>query len=250
MRGEEEGVRSGGEAGPFSGQAPETRRWHSRVLKFSLFAAGCAGLVAEFVLSTLASYLLGNSTVQWTLTISLMLFSMGLGSRLSRHLQGDLLDRFIGIELILSLLCASCALACYALAAFLPHQTDLLIYSFCLAIGLLIGLEIPLVTRINQAYESLRVNISSVMESDYYGALVGGVIFAFLAFPWLGLTYTPVALGGVNLLVALVLYGRFRPLLHHPRILGLGLALGGGLLLGLGLFAQPILLFGEQSRYR
>lgn len=238
------------EGGPLEGQAPGIGRGHSRALKLSLFAAGCAGLVAEFVLSTLASYLLGNSVVQWTLTISLMLFSMGLGSRLSRHFEGDLLDRFIAIELLLSLLCASCAMACYALAAFIPNQTDLLIYSFCLAIGLMIGLEIPLATRINQSYECLRVNISSVMENDYYGALAGGIAFAFFAFPRLGLTYTPVALGGINLLVALLLYWRFRPLLHRPRSLGMVLSLGSVLLLSLGLFAQPILLFGEQSRYR
>ncbi|MDP6777808.1 MAG: spermidine synthase, partial [Candidatus Latescibacteria bacterium] len=57
----------------------DVRDRRNALLKACLFATGCAGIVAEFVLSTLASYLLGNTTLQWTLVMSLMLFSMGLG---------------------------------------------------------------------------------------------------------------------------------------------------------------------------
>ena len=71
---------------------------HSRLLKACLFATGCSGIVAEFTLSTLASYILGNTTLQWTLIMSLMLFTMGVGSRISRYLTEHLLDTFITIE--------------------------------------------------------------------------------------------------------------------------------------------------------
>ncbi|MDA0711484.1 MAG: hypothetical protein O3B73_14895 [bacterium] len=74
----------------------------SNLLKICMFATGCSGIVAEFTLSTLASYLLGNTTLQWTLTMSVMLFAMGLGSRWSRLLPDRLLDRFIAIEFWLS----------------------------------------------------------------------------------------------------------------------------------------------------
>ena len=76
------------------------------------------------------------------------------------------------------------------------------IYPLGIAIGLLIGMEIPLITRVNAGYEELRVNISSVLEKDYYGALIGGLFFAFVALPYFGLTYTPIALGAVNFGVA------------------------------------------------
>ena len=70
------------------------------------FATGCAGIVAEFVLSTLATYLVGNAVFQWTMVMSLMLFAMGVGSRLSKFSQKRLLDTFILVEFGLSLLCA------------------------------------------------------------------------------------------------------------------------------------------------
>ena len=54
------------------------------------------------------------------------------------------------------------------------------IYGFAIAIGLLIGMEIPLVTRINENNEELRTNIAGVMENDYYGSLIGGLFFVFV----------------------------------------------------------------------
>ena len=41
------------------------------ILKACIFATGLAGIVAEYVMCTLASYLLGNAVLQWTITVSL-----------------------------------------------------------------------------------------------------------------------------------------------------------------------------------
>ena len=221
----------------------------NHLLKLCLFATGCAGIVAEFVLCTLASYFLGNATLQWTLLMSLMLFAMGLGSRLSRSFSTNLLDTFTLLEFSLSVLCASAAVASYVASPFF-NNVGFVIYPLAAVIGLLIGMEIPLITRVNADYEELRVNISSVLEKDYYGALAGGLIFAFVALPYLGLTYTPVALGTVNFAVASVFVVRFRSLLARPRLMsGLwaGVSLG---LVGLAFGAQPIVLFGEQTLYK
>ncbi len=221
----------------------------SSLLKLCLFATGCAGIVAEFVLCTLASYFLGNATLQWTLLMSLMLFAMGVGSRLSRSFSAALLDTFTVIEFGLSLLCASAAAASYALSAFV-NNAGVVIYPLAIAIGLLIGMEIPLITRVNAGYEELRVNISSVLEKDYYGALVGGLVFAFVALPYLGLTYTPIALGVVNFVVASVFVFRFRSVFARPRLmLGLWVGVSSGLFI-LAAWAKPIVLFGEQALYK
>jgi len=221
----------------------------SSLLKLCLFATGCAGIVAEFVLCTLATYFLGNAVLQWTLMMSFMLFAMGLGSHLSRYCNAHLLDTFTVLEFALSLLCASAAAAAYVLSPFL-NNVGVVIYPLGIAIGLLIGMEIPLITRVNAAYEELRVNISSVMEKDYYGALIGGLFFAFVALPYFGLTYTPIALGAVNFGVASLLLFRFRSLLSAPRLLsGLWAGVGAGLI-GLFVLAEPILLFGEQALYK
>ena len=221
----------------------------SSLLKLCLFATGCAGIVAEFVLCTLATYFLGNAVFQWTLMMSFMLFAMGLGSHLSRYCSAHLLDTFTVLEFCLSLLCAISAAAAYVLSPFL-NNVGVVIYPLGIAIGLLIGMEIPLITRVNAAHEELRVNISSVLEKDYYGALIGGLFFAFVALPYFGLTYTPVALGAVNFGVASLLLWRFRSLLHAPRLLsGLWAGVGAGLI-GLFVLAEPILLFGEQALYK
>lgn len=145
-------------------------RSRSRLLKACLFATGCAGIVAEFVLSTLASYLLGNPTLQWTLVMSMMLFAMGVGSRLSRHIEARLLDRFIAIEFVLSVLCATSGAAAYFGTAVMG-QSAAVIYGYAIAIGVLIGMEIPLVARLNEAYEALRLNLSGVMEKGTEGQL-------------------------------------------------------------------------------
>ena len=221
----------------------------SRLLKACLFATGCSGIVAEFTLCTLASYILGNTTLQWTIIMSLMLFTMGVGSRISRYIDRNLLDVFITVEFILSVLCATCAIAAYFGRALIGEST-FVIYGYGCAIGLLIGMEIPIVARMNDAYEGLRTNIASVMEKDYYGALFGGLLFAFFALPRLGLTYTPIALGAVNFVVAATLYWKYRNLtVHHGRLHIASWAVGIGIST-LAVFAKPLVLFGEQSQYR
>ncbi|MEC7640723.1 MAG: polyamine aminopropyltransferase [Nitrospinota bacterium] len=221
----------------------------SFTLKACIFATGCAAIVAEYTLATLATYLLGNAIFQWTVVISLMLFSMGLGSRFSREIQEQLLDRYVLTEFGLSLFCALSAIFCYWVSAFTAH-TSLIIYSASCLIGFFIGLEIPLITRIKDNYESLRVNISSVMEYDYYGALAGGGLFAFLFLPFLGLTYTPILLGMINLLVAGIIIWKFSEMLNRKASLRTAFAISLVLITLAGLAAKPIVLFGEQHKYK
>lgn len=200
-------------------------------------------------MSTLASYLLGNAVVQWTLTISLMLFAMGVGSRLSKNVHTGILEAFIIAELALSLLTACSAILVYFLAAFI-QPIGPVIYLISIGIGLLIGLEMPLATRINERFEDLRVNISNILEKDYYGALAGGLLFAFVALPHLGLTYTPIILGGINFLAALVLYYRFKSLLPARRWFPVAFTAVPLALIAFAWLANPIVLFGEQRQYR
>ncbi len=220
----------------------------SLVLKIAIFATGCAGIVAEFVLSTLATYLVGNAVFQWTMVMSLMLFAMGLGSRLSKSFSKDLLDLFIIIEFCLSILCASSAVIAYGLFGYTSY-TDLIIYITAMTIGGLIGFEIPVVTRLNEAYEELRYNIAEVMEKDYYGSLLGGLFFAFFALPYLGLTYTPIILGTINFAVASVLLFFFFKLVKRKKLVTAAFACTAIYLTGLAVLANPIIMFGEQKQY-
>jgi spermidine synthase len=223
----------------------------SGILKLSLFATGLSGIVAEYILSTLATYFLGDSVFQWTMILSTMLFSMGLGSRISKFMDDNLLTKFILIEFTLSILVSFCALLTYTIAAY-TEALPFLIYALSIAIGVLIGMEIPLVIRLNDHYETLKVNISGAMEKDYYGSLLGGVFFAFIGLPYLGLTYTPFVLGIVNFSVAVLLLYILKnvlPILHFKWLNFSAFLIT--LVVGMGIFwAEPIILYGEQKRYK
>lgn len=176
---------------------------------------------------------------------------MGLGSRISKLFQEDLLRKFIFIEFALSLFSAYSALLVYTIAAFTPY-TGVIIYSLCILIGLLIGMEIPLVIRLNSKYQTLKVNVSSVLEQDYYGSLAGGVFFAFVGLPIIGLTYTPFLLGTVNFLVAiglLILLWEEISSGIKKQLAFVSSSIAAILLVGF-FVAQPIILFGEQKRYQ
>ena len=224
---------------------------HSNILKLALFATGLSGIVAEYVLSTLATYFLGDSVFQWTMIVSIMLFSMGLGSRISKYFSENLLQKFILIEFVLSILTAYVSVITYSASAYYG-SSYFIIYSLCIIIGLLIGMEIPIVIRLNDQFETLHVNVSSVMENDYYGSLVGGVFFAFIGLPYLGLTYTPFILGSINFFVAIGLYILLKSALESRQKIRINILSIGVLILLVGgfLFAQPIISYGEEKRYR
>lgn len=176
---------------------------------------------------------------------------MGLGSRLSKYLDGNLLITFIGVEFSLSVLVSFSSLIAYT-AAGLSEYVGIIIYAQSILIGLLIGLEIPLVIRLNEEFESLKVNVASVMEKDYLGSLVGGLFFAFVGLPILGLTYTPFILGFINLLVAIGLFVTVHRDLKKKvnRRISVASALIILLISGGISQAEPIILFGEQARYQ
>src|SRR5678816_2277 len=111
-----------------------------------LLIAAC-GLIYELVASALASYLLGDSVTQFSTVIGSYLFAMGLGSWCSRYVRKDPLRLFVRVELLIALLGGSSAAALFLLFPLVEHFRVAL-YGLVLAIGFLVGLEIPLLMRI------------------------------------------------------------------------------------------------------
>jgi len=207
--------------------------------------------VAEYILSTLATYFIGDSATQWSLIVSVMLFSMGLGSRFSKYFNENLLVKFIAIEFSLSILVSFASLFAYTAAGYTEY-VGLIIYGLSILIGILIGLEIPLVIRLNEEFESLRINVASVMEKDYLGSLVGGLFFAFVGLPILGLTYTPFILGMVNFVVAILLFLVVKDALKikAKSLISLAAVIVFAMISTGAYYASPIILQGEQARYK
>ena len=157
-------------------RSPETL-----VLGFTMFVMGCCGLAYEYTYSKIATDLLGNSSHQWAMIIGIMLFFMGIGADLQKHLNDrGLFDKLIISELALGL-CGGFGplLMLYAYGAWPSHYV-LVQYFFITAVGLLIGFEIPLLTRINHAYaRDLRCNLANILKMDYVGSLCGALLWIF-----------------------------------------------------------------------
>jgi spermidine synthase len=118
-------------------------------------------------------------------------------------------------------------------------------------IGSLIGLEIPLLTRILRQYGTLRTTLSSVLSMDYFGSLVAALLFPYLLLPFLGAMYTSILTGLVNWAVGVFVFVIFRHQLGRNAgrwLAGLA-ALSGTFLVALLVLAQPLLDRWESNFY-
>ena len=70
------------------------------LLLASVFVIAGCGLVYELAAGALASYLLGDSVLQFSTIIGAYLFAMGVGSWLSRFIERQLVAQFLRIELL------------------------------------------------------------------------------------------------------------------------------------------------------
>ena len=223
-----------------------------RALIVSVFIAASCGLAYELVMAALASYLLGDSIVQYSLVIGLYLFAMGIGAHLTRYIkEDDALARFIEIELLVGLcggLSALFLFVAFGLAA-APFRT--LLYALVLVVGTVVGMEIPLVMRVlNRDNADFKELVSKVLTFDYLGALAVSLLFPLLLAPRLGMARSALLFGILNAAVALLTARVFRRALGR-RYLRLNLR-GWLVLLVLGVFfaaAERIASFAEEQYF-
>ena len=200
-----------------------------------MFLTGASGFIFECILSTVATFVLGNSIEQFSVTISLMMLMMGLASVLqSRISDRGLIEKFLLVEISLAILGGFAPIAVYASYAYMEVHFILVQYLFVLTIGFLIGLEIPLILRLNKQFvPQLKSNIASIFSTDYVGAFIGAVIWVYVLLKYLPLTEISFLVAGINFAVAVVTYGYFS--YHGLASRGLAqLAVIGIIALGLG----------------
>src|SRR5271154_1370676 len=166
-----------------------------------LLIAAC-GLIYELIAGTIASYLIGDSVFQFSTVIGTYLFAMGLGSAISRYLSKGLVQRFIWIELMLGLV-GGFSSALLMLTFAFTQGFQLVLYALVIVMGVLVGLEIPLLMRIVQDRYTFRDVIAHVLTFDYLGALGASLLFPILLVPHLGLVRSALFFGLINAAVAL-----------------------------------------------
>ena len=188
------------------------------LLLVSVFVVAACGLVYELAAGALASYLLGDSVLQFSTIIGIYLFAMGVGSWLSRYVERQLIAQFLKIELLVGLIGGLMPAALFTAHSLLPPGQQfgfrVLLYALVLLVGTLVGLEIPLVMRILKKHFKERYGlkdlVSQVLTFDYLGALVVALAFPLLLVPHLGLVRTGLFFGLLNAFVAVWALWLFR----------------------------------------
>ncbi|HEY0143787.1 MAG TPA: polyamine aminopropyltransferase [Thermoanaerobaculia bacterium] len=181
-----------------------------------LIIAAC-GLVYELLAGTVASYVLGDSVTQFSLIIGLYLSALGVGAWLSQFLEHELAARFVDIELAVALIGGLSAPLLFLGFARL-EWFQLFLYSVVFAIGVLVGLELPILMRILKEHLDFKDLVSRVLSFDYIGSLVAAVLFPMFLVPRLGLVRTSIVFGLLN--AAVGLYGTW---LLRPLLRGIGM---------------------------
>ncbi|MFT5879049.1 MAG: spermidine synthase [Moritella sp.] len=188
---------------------------HKRTLWFQdtlliavmIVLAGC-GLIYEYLLSHYAGRVLGSVESAIYAMIGTMIVAMGIGAFLARWFK-DAFTAFAWLESLIALLGMSCILLISGMIAVsyslpqllsatfnLPENVVLdgqvlqkiekiakfMPYVFGLILGILIGMEIPLIARVRQQVYGhfLENNAGTIYGADYIGAGIGAAVWVLV----------------------------------------------------------------------
>lgn len=222
------------------------------VLGASMFFVGICGISYEYTFSRLASDILGNSVKQWAIIIGLMMLFMGIGADLQKYFPDHLnVDNFIFLEILLGLLGGiGPTVSLYSFSGFHDHFI-LIHYFFICAIGLMIGLEIPLLSRVNQeTAPSLKHNLGLILKMDYIGSFVGALVWVFILPRFFNILEISYFLGLINVSIAIFTWFWLRQWMKYPgRIIIVAIITFVILLLGI-FNGNKLSTTAEQKLYR
>jgi spermidine synthase len=218
-------------------------------LYLNVFVVAICGLVYELLAGTLGSYLLGDSVTQFSLVIGLYLSAMGAGAWLSRRLESQLARRFVDIELAVAVVGGVSAPVLFLAFGSVAHFQVVLL-AFVAAIGVLVGLELPLLMRLLEGQVAFKDLVSRVLTFDYIGALAAAVMFPLVLVPKLGLVRSSLVIGTANAGVALwgtwLLGNRLGAARRGLRIRAIAVLVGLAVAIG---FADRFTTWAEDEMY-
>jgi len=190
------------------------------LLYLNVLVIATCGLIYELLAGTLASYLLGDSVTQFSLIIGIYLSALGIGAWLSQYIQTKLARVFIEIELALALI-GGLSTPLLFLAFPVVDRFHVFLFGSVVVIGILVGLELPLLMRILKEHLDFDELVSRVLAFDYLGALFASLLFPVFLIPRLGLNRTALLFGLLNALIGLWGTYLLRPLLSTRGLGGL-----------------------------
>lgn len=183
----------------------------------TLIISGCS-MCYELIISAVSSYLLGNSTLQYSITIGLYMAALGFGSYISKYFKKNLFNIFVTIELSIGIVGGVSSLLLFLSNIYISNYA-VVMYLEIILIGTLAGAEIPIMTRIIEADENdLSVTLSSIFSFDYIGGLLGAIAFPLLLLPKLGYFATSFLCGLLNIVAAMLILWRFGERVREIKI--------------------------------
>lgn len=221
----------------------------TRALLASVFVIAACGLVYELIAAAASTYLLGDSVTQFSVVIGVYLASMGLGSYLSKYVSQGLIVRFIDIELMIAVLGGFSAALMFLAFAWANPGFRVVLYSIVVLVGVLVGLEIPLVMRILRERLGFKDLVAQVLTFDYLGALGVSIAFPLLLAPRLGLIRTAFLFGLMNAAIGLWAVWLFRDRLKRPGHVATRCCVVLALLLGGFVYADQLTRLSEEQIY-
>src|SRR2546421_11657698 len=185
------------------------------ILFLNVLVIATCGLVYELLAGTLASYVLGDSVTQFSIIIGVYLSALGAGAWLSRFIERELARRFVDVELGAHVLGGASAPLLFLSFAHLSFF-HVVLYGDVFLIGVLVGLEIPLLMRILKDHLDFKELVARVLAFDYVGALIASLLFPIFLVPKLGLVRTSLLFGILNAAVGLWATWLMRPIIGGP----------------------------------
>lgn len=227
----------------------------------TLVISGCS-VCYELIISAVSSYLLGNSTLQYSITIGLYMSALGLGSYISRYFSKGLFNTLIKIELGIGLIGGMSSLTLF-LANLYLQSYDIVMYLEIIIIGTFAGAEIPVIARIIENDEkNLKLTLSSLFSFDYLGGLLGSIAFPLLLLPKLGYFATSFMCGLLNIGAALLIIWKYEDKIDKVKsykfiatclaiFMALGMVFAENISKGIegGLYRDNVILL-EQTKYQ
>lgn len=216
------------------------------VILISLMAilAGC-GLIYEYLLSHYASRVLGAFESTIFAMIGIMIVAMGVGSFAAKKLQ-NAYSAFAWLEFFIALLGLTSVLIVASLFALSFQLPQFFVESYGLpsdlspqggvfeslqqiarvspyvvgfVLGMLIGMEIPLIARIREHIHrtNLKHNTGTIYGADYIGAGIGAAVWVWFMLS-LDNSRAAAFTASANLLVGLIFYWRYQKQIRFSAV--------------------------------
>lgn len=208
------------------------------------FIVATCSILYELTLAQALTAVAGNTSLRYNLTIGIYIASMGLGALVYDKMTAikNEVNLFLKIEILLSIFGALFpwlilgndyifqSLDYKEILGYYSTSVQVWLnvfnYSMIVIIGLLSGIELPILMNLSKNDRPIRV-----LGVDYLGTMVGSVLFSLVLIPYVNLFLMAAIFSFINILIAIAVGAKYQGSRKLIGIAGLWLVLVSVLIL-------------------